>query len=112
MFWTGGESCSRNVASCRLGWVVGLAVTLLSACGLIFSGVLFTRLSLLVPRAQVGVSERPRRTTHALCKPCSPTVSSAYVHLSQQELVTCYNVWRKHGPALMHHVCIVELAHS
>ena len=39
--------------SCRLGWVVGLAVTLLSACGLIFSGVLFTRLSLLVPRAQV-----------------------------------------------------------
>jgi hypothetical protein len=37
----------------RLGWVVGLAVTLLSACGLIFSGVLFTRLSLLVPRAQV-----------------------------------------------------------
>ena len=33
--------------------MVGLAVTLLSACGLIFSGVLFTRLSLLVPRAQV-----------------------------------------------------------
>ena len=49
----GWRLTDRHAMLCRLGWVVGLAVTLLSACGLIFSGVLFTRLSLLVPRAQV-----------------------------------------------------------
>ncbi len=37
---------------CRLGWAVALGVMALSAGGLIFSGLLFTRLGMLVPRAQ------------------------------------------------------------
>jgi hypothetical protein len=66
MLWT-DVLCSWHVMSCRLGWVVGLAVTLLSACGLIFSGVLFTRLSLLVPRAQVCWDSGCRGRSTMMC---------------------------------------------
>lgn len=55
----------RCAAAARLGWVVGLAITALSAAGLIFSGVLFTRLSLLVPRAQVCFAKAC--TSHFRC---------------------------------------------